>query len=283
MAPRTPTALTIAGSDSGGGAGIQADLKAFASCGVHGTSAITAITAQNTLRSARGGARRAGDRARAGPRGAPTSASTPSRSGCSATLETARAVEQALAELPPGTPVVVDPVMVAESGARLIEPDAERLLAEKILPLATVVTPNLLEARVLAGRPQREQEEPGEAEQLIRAVLALGPAAVVLTGGHRAAGVDLFLARGEAEVVEIAGERHPGGRRTRLGLHPLGRARRPAGARTRAAGGGADRPRPRGRRGGARSTGSRRGRRTGRRGRSRPAARTLRRTGTRLP
>ena len=113
--------------------------------------------------------------------------------GMLGTLETAQAVAAALAELPRGTPVVVDPVMVAESGARLLEPSAERFLAEQILPLATVVTPNLQEARVLAGAPQREEELPGEAEQLARAVLALGPGAVIVTGGHREAGADLLL------------------------------------------------------------------------------------------
>ena len=101
--------------------------------------------------------------------------------------------------------------MVAESGARLIEPGAERWLAERILPRATVVTPNLQEARVLAGSPERERELPGEAERLARSVLALGPGAVILTGGHRAAAADLLLTGPDAEVVEIAGERHPGG------------------------------------------------------------------------
>ncbi len=123
--PGRPTALTIAGSDSGGGAGIQADLKAFARCGVHGTAAITAITAQNTLE------------VRAVVAVEPEIVLAQVRAvledigvdavkvGMLGTLETARAVARALDELPPGTPVVVDPVMVAESGARLLEPDAE--------------------------------------------------------------------------------------------------------------------------------------------------------------
>jgi hydroxymethylpyrimidine/phosphomethylpyrimidine kinase len=211
MARRTPVALTIAGSDSGGGAGIQADLKAFASCGVHGTCAITAITAQNTrgvsaiapvapeivLEQVHAVASDIGiDAVKVGMLG---------------DLATAQAVERALAGLPAGTPVVVDPVMVAESGARLLEPAAERWLTERILPLATVATPNLLEARVLAGVDERADEGPGEAERLIRAVLALGPAAVVLTGGHRGPAVDLFLARGESAIVAIEGERHPVG------------------------------------------------------------------------
>ena len=211
MAPRTPTALTIAGSDSGGGAGIQADLKAFASCGVHGTSAITAITAQNT-REVRAVAavepKMVLDQVRAVLEDIGADAV---KVGMLGTLETAKAVEAALAELPPGTPVVVDPVMVAESGARLIEPAAERWLAEHILPRASVVTPNLQEARVLAGAPERDRELPGEAERLARAVLALGAGAVILTGGHRDAAADLLLAGPDAEVVEIEGVRHSGG------------------------------------------------------------------------
>jgi len=211
VAARTPTALTIAGSDSGGGAGIQADLKAFASCGVHGTVAITAITAQNT-REVRAVATVEPEMVLAQVRAVLEDIGADAvKVGMLGTLETARAVQEALAELPPGTPVVVDPVMVAESGARLIEPDAERWLAEHILPRATVVTPNLQEARVLAGAPAREQELPGEAEQLARAVLALGAKAVILTGGHRAEAADLLIAGEDAEAVEIEGERHPGG------------------------------------------------------------------------
>ena len=132
---RTPTALTIAGSDSGGGAGIQADLKAFASCGVHGTSAITAITAQNT-REVRAVASVEPEMVLAQIRAVLEDIRVDAvKVGMLGTLETARAVGVALSELPPGTPVVVDPVMVAESGARLIEPDAERWLAQHILPL----------------------------------------------------------------------------------------------------------------------------------------------------
>ena len=211
MAARTPTALTIAGSDSGGGAGIQADLKAFASCGVHGTSAITAITAQNT-REVRAVATVEPEMVLAQVRAVLEDIGADAvKVGMLGTLETAKAVREALAELPPGTPVVVDPVMVAESGARLLDPDAEVWLAAHILPLASVVTPNLQEARVLAGAPAREQELPGEAEQLARAVLALGPGAVILTGGHRAEAADVLIAGPDAEAVEIEGERHPGG------------------------------------------------------------------------
>jgi hydroxymethylpyrimidine/phosphomethylpyrimidine kinase len=208
----TPTALTIAGSDSGGGAGIQADLKAFARCGVHGMTAITAVTAQSTvgvtaihpvppdivLAQVRAVAADIGvDAVKVGMLG---------------TAPVTLAVAYALDELPAGTPVVVDPVMVAESGARLLDPDAQRALVEEILPRASVLTPNLPEARVLAGELPRAADEDGEAEALARALLALGPRVVVLTGGHRARAADLFLdSTGEGSVISIEGERHPDG------------------------------------------------------------------------
>jgi hydroxymethylpyrimidine/phosphomethylpyrimidine kinase len=209
----TRTVLTIAGSDSGGGAGIQADLKAFARCGVHGTTAITAITAQNTvgvsaihpippeivLAQVRAVVEDIGvDAVKVGMLG---------------TAPGTLAVARALDELPAGTPVVVDPVMVAESGARLLQDDAQSALTAEILPRATVLTPNLPEARVLVGRaPDTDAAEAEEAEALARAVLALGPSVVVLTGGHRELAVDLFLdAQDDRPIVEIAGPRHPDG------------------------------------------------------------------------
>jgi hydroxymethylpyrimidine/phosphomethylpyrimidine kinase len=211
----TPRALSIAGSDSGGGAGIQADLKAFARCGVHGMCAITAITAQSTvgvsaihrippeivLAQVRAVVRDIGvDVVKVGMLGS---------------AEVALAIAQAIDELPAGTPVVVDPVMVAESGARLLDDDAQRALIGEILPRTTVLTPNLPEARVLAGRgpPAGDGEEQEEdLEALTRAVLALGPKVVVLTGGHRAAATDLFLeSAGDGAIVSIEGERHPDG------------------------------------------------------------------------
>lgn len=210
--PRTPTALTIAGSDSGGGAGIEADLKAFASCGVHGTAAITAITAQNTL-GVEAVAVVEPEMVIAQVRAVVSDIGADAvKVGMLASAAVAEAVAAALDELPSGTPVVVDPVMVAESGARLLEEGAQRALVEEILPRASVLTPNLMEARVLAGEPARGDERPGEAEELLRAVLALGPRCVVLTGGHRATAVDLLLdAQGAHEIVAIEGERHPGG------------------------------------------------------------------------
>jgi hydroxymethylpyrimidine/phosphomethylpyrimidine kinase len=206
-AARTPTALTIAGSDSGGGAGIQADLKAFARLGVHGCSAITAITAQNTV-----GVDAIQPLApelvlaqvRAVLADIPPGAV---KVGMLANAAIGTAVATAIDELAPGTPVVVDPVMVAESGARLLETDAERVLVSEVLPRATVLTPNVPEARVLAGAG-----EDVPAEDLARRVLALGPDAVVLTGGHRAQAVDLFVSRERPrEIIAIGGRRHPDG------------------------------------------------------------------------
>ena len=210
---RTPTALTIAGSDSGGGAGIQADLKAFARCGVHGTCAITAITAQNTrgvLAILPVDPEIVLAQVRAVIADIPPDAV---KVGMLGTVAVTQAVAQALDELRSGTPVVVDPVMVAESGARLLEEDARRALIEQIAPRASVLTPNLPEARALLDRPEgaTEEEQEGEAEDLARRLLALGPGAVVITGGHRRQASDLFLAAGAEALVSIDGVRYPGG------------------------------------------------------------------------
>jgi len=209
-----PRVLSIAGSDSGGGAGIQADLKAFAACRVHGMTAITAITAQNTT-----GVSAVHQippeviieqvRAVAGDIG--VDAVKIGMLGDAATIE---AVASALSFLPAETPVVLDPVMVAESGAELLEPSARAALIALLIPRATVVTPNLPEARALAahvGAHPDRTNPPTDAdpETLARAVHALGPAAVVITGGHRERTVDLFF-DGE-RLVEIPGRRHPDG------------------------------------------------------------------------
>jgi hydroxymethylpyrimidine/phosphomethylpyrimidine kinase len=209
----TPRVLTIAGSDSGGGAGIQADLKAFARCGVHGTSAITAITAQNTLgvsavHSIPPAIILAQVRAVIADIGVDAV-----KVGMLGTVEAARAVVEALDELPAGTPVVVDPVMVAESGARLLDPEAEDALVAEILPRATILTPNLPEAHALARHASSAARRAAQTEPAVaRAVLSLGPRIVVLTGGHRAQAVDLFLDSANPEqIVSIPGERHPDG------------------------------------------------------------------------
>jgi hydroxymethylpyrimidine/phosphomethylpyrimidine kinase len=198
-----PRVLSIAGSDSGGGAGIQADLKAFARCGVHGMTAITAITAQNTVEVAAvypvaPEAILAQVRAVADDIGVDAV-----KIGMLGTAETIATVHEAL-DLIGAAPVVLDPVMVAESGARLLDEDAIEALTKRLLPRAAVVTPNVAEAAVLAGMaPETDSEE------LARAVHALGPAAAVVTGGHRDHGADGFF-DGE-RAVTIPGERHPGG------------------------------------------------------------------------
>src|SRR5271167_4505874 len=156
----TPIALTIAGSDSGGGAGIQADLKAFARCGVHGTSAITAITAQNTV-GVSAVHTVAPEIVLAQVRAVVSDLGVDAvKVGMLGTVEVTLAVATALDELPAGTPVVVDPVMVAESGAPLLAPDARATLICEILPRASVLTPNLPEARALLGcEPAAEGEQ----------------------------------------------------------------------------------------------------------------------------
>jgi hydroxymethylpyrimidine/phosphomethylpyrimidine kinase len=197
--------LSIAGSDSGGGAGIQADLKAFAAAGVHGATAITAITAQNTVAVTAVEAvspRMIVAQVRAVAEDLGVDAVKVGMVGGVPAIE---AVAEAIALLPAATPVVVDPVMVAESGARLLEAAAQAALAELLLPRATVVTPNLPEARALVG-DEDETLRPGE---LARTVHALGSRVVVVTGGHGEDGSDLFF--DGMRLVEIPGERHPDG------------------------------------------------------------------------
>jgi hydroxymethylpyrimidine/phosphomethylpyrimidine kinase len=198
-----PRLLTIAGSDSGGGAGIQADLKAFARAGVHGMSAITAVTAQNTV-------------AVTAVYSLPPEAIVEQvravtsdigvdavKVGMLGSAETIEAVVAAL-ELVGDAPVVIDPVMIAESGARLLDEEAVTSLREQLLPRAAVITPNLAEAAVLAGAP-----EGTDPEELARRLHALGPKAVVVTGGHREPVTDVFF---DGERLEaIPGERYPDG------------------------------------------------------------------------
>jgi hydroxymethylpyrimidine/phosphomethylpyrimidine kinase len=188
--------LTIAGSDSGGGAGIQADLKAFAAAGCHGMSAIVALTAQNTT-------------------GVTAVHEVPpefvlaeleavfddigvdaAKTGMLFSAPLIETVADFLAQHP--VPLVVDPVLIASSGARLLREDAVETLVERLFPLATVITPNLLEAEALAGE--------GSPHELAERLQKLGAAAVIVTGGHADEPVD-HLFDGE-EDVEIPVERH---------------------------------------------------------------------------
>ena len=202
MAARWPIAATVAGSDSGGGAGVQADLKTFTALSVHGTTVLTALTAQNTL-------------------GVRAVHFVP--------LEFVRAQFAALQEdLPPAAvktgmladsahiavvapalrhhrwpQLVVDPVMVAKGGDRLLEADAVAALREQLLPLALVVTPNWPEAAVLADQPVTD---PASALAAGRRILAMGPRIVVVKGGH-ATGPPTDLVIEADAVTTLPGER----------------------------------------------------------------------------
>jgi len=206
LAPHVPVCLSIAGSDAGGGAGIQADLKAFARCGVHGTTAITALTAQNTVAVTRVAATEPAMVVAQIEAVASDFAIGAVKIGMVGAEDVIAAVAAALDALPAGTPVVLDPVMVAESGARLLPDAAERALIELLLPRATVVTPNVPEARALAGASAADLD--GAA--LAKAVQAVGANAVVVTGGHRAQATDVLVTV-DGTTTEIPGQRHPDG------------------------------------------------------------------------
>jgi hydroxymethylpyrimidine/phosphomethylpyrimidine kinase len=193
----TPRALTIATSDSGGGAGIQADLKAFAAAGAHGQSVLVALTAQTTT-----GVTAIHELppefvveqldAAFGDIGVDAA-----KTGMLFSRRLIETVAAYLADHP--VPLVVDPVMVASSGAQLLEDDAVDALIGTLFPLAAVVTPNLMEARALAGTD-------GTRRDLAERLHALGAAAVVVTGGHGDTAVDhLFDGRTH---VEIPVDRH---------------------------------------------------------------------------
>jgi hydroxymethylpyrimidine/phosphomethylpyrimidine kinase len=227
--------LSVAGSDSGGGAGIQADLKAFARCGVHGMTAVTVVTAQNTravelIHAVPPAAIVAQIEAVIGDLGVDAV-----KVGMLGSREAVVAVAAALGRLAAGVPIVVDPVLVASTGATLLDGDALDAFCELLLPLAGVLTPNLPEARTLVGHAGRaragmvapapragaraeEAADKGADEDVVpelddlglaKALHRLGPRHVVLTGGHRTVASDLYW-DGET-AVEIPGERHPGG------------------------------------------------------------------------
>jgi hydroxymethylpyrimidine/phosphomethylpyrimidine kinase len=193
-----PRCLTIATSDSGGGAGIQADLKAFARLGCHGMSAIVALTAQNTT-------------AVAAVHEAPPEfiraqldalfddiGVDAAKTGMLFSAPIIETVAGFLEEHP--VPLVVDPVMVAASGAKLLLDDAVSVLVRRLLPLATVVTPNLHEACALAGVPYSDT---ADREKLAEAIHALGAPAVIVTGGHGAEAVDWLFDGGRHLPIPV--------------------------------------------------------------------------------
>lgn len=197
------TALTIAGSDSGGGAGIQADLKTFAAHGVYGTSAITAVTAQNTLgvtawQALPADLVTAQIEAIAADIGADAV-----KTGMLANAAIVEAVAAAIEslELPL---VVVDPVMIAKGGDRLLEEEAVAMMRAELLPRAHIVTPNIPEAEVLAGMAVRSLDDAREAG---RRILALGPRVVLIKGGHLEGSESIDVACSAEGAFEIRGER----------------------------------------------------------------------------
>ena len=174
-----PIALTIAGSDSGGGAGIQADLKTFAAFGVHGTCAITALTAQNTVRVAaiHAASARFVDQQICVVLDDFDVAAVKTGMLANAEIISVVAARAARGQLPN---LVVDPVMVATSGDRLLEPDAQRAIVEKLFPHAAVITPNVAEASLIVGRTVHTIDDQIDAA---RRLFDTGPGCVVVTGG----------------------------------------------------------------------------------------------------
>lgn len=193
--------MSVATSDSGAGAGIQADLKAFLRCGVYGTTAIVATTAQNTVEVT--------DIHPLPPEVAVKQieaivsdiGADAVKTGMLFNAGIISAVAETVGrlELPN---VVVDPVMVAESGAILLEPEAVETYRSELIPLATAITPNLNEAFALLG----EDVDEGRIRECARELHGLGPRAVVITGGHASTGSDLLF--DGRDFVEIEGPRH---------------------------------------------------------------------------
>jgi hydroxymethylpyrimidine/phosphomethylpyrimidine kinase len=177
---RIPRALTIAGSDSGGGAGIQADLKTFSAFRVFGMSVITAVTAQNSLGVQGVENLTPGFVAQQLDSVLDDFGADAAKCGMLSTAPIIEAVAEVLRERPIVN-LVVDPVMVAKSGDPLLRPDARHALVERILPLALVVTPNLPEAGALAGFPVTDRES---MEAAARRIADLGPRHVLVKGGH---------------------------------------------------------------------------------------------------
>lgn len=199
---RVPRALTIAGSDSGGGAGVQADLKTFAAFGVYGTSAIVAVTAQNTrkvvtIHPVPPETVAAQIRAVVVDIGVDAA-----KTGMLWSREIVRTVSEAVNGLRIPN-LVVDPVMASKDGTVLLGPEGIAALREELLPLARVVTPNLAEAEVLVGRKLTDREARRQAAREIR---GMGPKLVVITGGHIPGSPTDLLYDG-ASFTEFSGER----------------------------------------------------------------------------
>jgi hydroxymethylpyrimidine/phosphomethylpyrimidine kinase len=178
--PTPPTALTIAGSDSGGGAGVQADLKTFLACGVHGMSAITAVTVQNSLGVS--GFYELPPHAVAEQIESVTTdiGVGAAKTGMLASAAIIEAVAHSVARLAIA-PLVVDPVAASQHGDPLLRPEALAALRDRIIPLATLLTPNLGEVRLLTGLDVRARADMAPAA---RALHALGPRFVLVKGGH---------------------------------------------------------------------------------------------------
>lgn len=208
MTPRPPVALTIAGTDSGGGAGVAADLKTFEAHGVWGTCAVVAVTAQNTVgvqafETVSAALARAQIASVASDIGVDAA-----KTGMLASAELVRAVAAAIREAGI-TRLVVDPVLVSKHGSPLLADDAVEALRCDLLPLATVVTPNLPEASRLVGFDVCDREA---MEAAGRALVALGPAVAMVKGGHLGGdgSPDCLVVTGETGVVWLEGPRHPG-------------------------------------------------------------------------
>jgi hydroxymethylpyrimidine/phosphomethylpyrimidine kinase len=202
MSPGVRIALTIAGSDSGGGAGIQADLRTFAAHGVHGASAITAVTAQNSVAVLDWVALSPAmvvAQVEAVASDMPVAAT---KTGMLATAAIVSAVAAAARRLALG-PLVVDPVMVAKSGDRLLDRDAERAYVEELFPVAALVTPNQPEAELLVGHPVRDVAAMRAAAAEIR---ARGARAVLVKGG-RLPGAPVDVLDDGASTVELPSPR----------------------------------------------------------------------------
>ncbi len=196
--------LIVAGSDSGGGAGIQADIKAVSAMGAYSATAVTAITVQNT-------------KGVFGVHGVPPETIAAQmravledigadviKTGMLHNRETIEAVAGVLDDLGADIPLVMDPVMVAKGGARLVDEEAEAMVREVMIPRAALITPNLPEAQALLGRPIADA---GAMDEAALALRALGPRAVLLKGGHLEGDILVDVLAQEGEVARFEGER----------------------------------------------------------------------------